>query len=631
MKLKLSSLSLRYRFAVLLGGMAIITSLLFLSFARYSLGTTEREFEKRTFLLAHTVGSESVLNLMMQDADGLKERIQTVVKSGNALAGSFLDSTGKVLVEEGVVAQIGAAYRPSGGELTAALKGRPARSVVTSDKRSAVISLAPVYASSDDAGASKRPMGYAMLVIDKTELEEGQRTSMLLSIGVPMVFLLLIGLIYLHVGKTVTGPLKNLEKAARQVETGDLTTRADVRQSDEIGRLAASFNAMVAASEQNMLALQEQSRHAEEAQQSAQTLQQQAENERQYLRTQFAQISRVITNVTQGDLTSRLQVTVQDDVGQLMEQINQMIDDLAGLIRSFGEAGHKISEAAQMVASSADEMSRGAVGQAQQTADVAAAIEEMSATVTSSSQNAHEANAGAQKAYDLAGMGEEVFKKTTTGMSRIATIVREAAEKVTALGDSSGQIGEIIRVIGDIADQTNLLALNAAIEAARAGEQGRGFAVVADEVRKLAERTSAATKEITGMITRIQRNTQEVVASMAKGNEEVESGLKLSEEASGAMGQIVGSINGMVQMIDQIAVSSQQQSATTDQIARSVEMISSVSSEVSQSTTDLAKMADQMSTQAEELREMIAHFRTSDESGFAPRAGARPAYRLSPS
>jgi methyl-accepting chemotaxis protein len=214
----------------------------------------------------------------------------------------------------------------------------------------------------------------------------------------------------------------------------------------------------------------------------------------------------------------------------------------------------------------------------------------------------------AQRASELAAEGEEVFDETANGMERIATLVNSSADKVTALGASSAQIGEIIQVIEDIADQTNLLALNAAIEAARAGEHGKGFAVVADEVRQLAERTTSATQKIASMITQIQERTQEVVASMERGTDEVENGLDLAEEASAALSEIVSSIDGMVTMIDQIASASQQQSTATNQIAGNVESISAVADEVSQSTNNLAEMAVDMSQKAEDLSGLIERF-----------------------
>ena len=169
-----------------------------------------------------------------------------------------------------------------------------------------------------------------------------------------------------------------------------------------------------------------------------------------------------------------------------------------------------------------------------------------------------------------------LLKLLLPGMNKIAEVVTEAASTVQELGNSSEKIGEIVQVIDDIADQTNLLALNAAIEAARAGEQGRGFAVVADEVRKLAERTTKATKEIASMIKQIQKETIGAVQSMEKGTVEVSKGKELVEKAGVSLNQIISSSQEVVDNVSQVAAASEEQSATSEQISKNIEAISSV-------------------------------------------------------
>jgi len=180
------------------------------------------------------------------------------------------------------------------------------------------------------------------------------------------------------------------------------------------------------------------------------------------------------------------------------------------------------------------------------------------------------------------------------------------------LGDSSKQIGEIISVIDDIADQTNLLALNAAIEAARAGEQGRGFAVVADEVRKLAERTTEATKQIASMIKGIQGETEQAVVAMNQGTHEVQSGIEYADRAGESLNSILSSTQELLDMINQIAAASEEQSATSEQISKNVMSISKVTAESTQRVEDVARTSDELARLTEHLRDLMGNFQVDD-------------------
>ena len=596
--LRLSKLTLRRRFALQLGGIAAVSVLLFFIFTQYSLGVTEHEFEQRGQLLAETLGDVSVFNVIMQDEEGLAESLRNVVESEAALAGAFVDAEGNIIAEIQFSDLLAEEDRSTDNALNW---------TETTDEQAILVALSAIVNTE-----TEEQLGHVFVAVPAAAIRAQQRTSFLIAAGI-LIIIGAMAFLMLHlIGRTVVRPVEALREAAGAVENGDLRVRVAFKQQDEIGQLAASFNAMVEASERNTTAIQEQTQQAEASRHQAEQLQAAADEERQYLQRNFARISQVIAAVTEGDLTQRLNVEKDDEVGALMHQVNRMIADLEELTGKIQVAGNHLLEAARRVSTSADNMSSGAQEQAQQTNEVAAAIEEMSATITEASANSREANQTAQRASGLAKTGEEVFSQSTEGMKRIAGIVKESAEKVTALGKSGAQIGEVIEVISEIADQTNLLALNAAIEAARAGEQGRGFAVVADEVRKLAERTTAATKEIATMITRIQRDTDEVVASMTRGNEEVETGLRLADDASNSLSEIVASINSMGLMIDQIASGSEEQATASTEISRNVELISSVAGEVSMATNELAGTADSMNQQATALRELIERFRLSN-------------------
>ncbi|MBI5345073.1 MAG: methyl-accepting chemotaxis protein, partial [Deltaproteobacteria bacterium] len=206
-------------------------------------------------------------------------------------------------------------------------------------------------------------------------------------------------------------------------------------------------------------------------------------------------------------------------------------------------------------------------------------------------------------------------------MKEVAESTSLTADTIKRLGKSSEKIGAIVSVIDDIADQTNLLALNAALEAARAGDQGRGFAVVADEVRKLAERTTKATKEISGMIKSIQDETNMAVDAMAEGTVKVEKGVKLANEAGDSLGKIVVGVQKVSQMISQIAGSTEQQSTTADEISRSMESIAGVSKTNVDAIGEVSRTTNEMARLASELQALVARFKIIRETDAAAALG----------
>lgn len=333
------------------------------------------------------------------------------------------------------------------------------------------------------------------------------------------------------------------------------------------------------------------------------------ERQRKYLEEQTRPIEGAIMSLASGDLTAEVEITEDNQLYELGMEVNKMIASLRNTLLQVSENSTSVASAAAQISSSTEELSAGAQEQSAQTSEVAASVEEMTRTVIENSRNATLTAEIAKDNGSVAKEGGVVVDKTIRKIREIADVVQTSASTVERLGTATQEIGEIVRVIDDIADQTNLLALNAAIEAARAGEEGRGFAVVADEVKKLAERTTNATKQIASMIKNVQSEANVAVESMKRGSSEVGEGIKLADNAGESLRNIVSNTDKVVDMMMQIATASEEQSSTSEQISQNIESISGVSSESANGISQIAHAADDLSRLTENLKTLVMNFR----------------------
>lgn len=310
-----------------------------------------------------------------------------------------------------------------------------------------------------------------------------------------------------------------------------------------------------------------------------------------------------------GDLTKRLQINRKDEIGELAQIFNTFLSNLQELIRSIKTTAVDVAGNAGEISQINGKLSQELSQQNSHTAKVAAAVEEMSASVTEVAQKSGEAANNAKEAGQRAAEGGRVVSKTVEEIKQIATDVNASVDSISALGKKSDEIGQIISVITDIADQTNLLALNAAIEAARAGEHGRGFAVVADEVRKLAERTSQATQRVAQSIREIQAGTSGAVEKINGGAKRVGKGVELAGQAGGSLEQILASSGTLENMVQSIASAAEQQSHASVDIAKSVEQISEITRQSADGAQHAATVAETMQQQAEKFRSLVERFK----------------------
>jgi methyl-accepting chemotaxis protein len=333
-----------------------------------------------------------------------------------------------------------------------------------------------------------------------------------------------------------------------------------------------------------------------------------------YARVLVKDIKAVQVSIDNADLNTQFNTTREDEMGQLQNSFDRFVGSIRDTLIRVSETATSVASASAQISSSTEEMAAGSQEQTTQSEEIARAVEQMAKSIAVNSENAGEAAHTAEKAKGAAEQGGKVVLDTVNEMKQIANVVRESAGTIQNLGKSSDQIGEIIGVIEHIADQTNLLALNAAIEAARAGEQGRGFAVVADEVRKLAEQTTKATKQIAGMIQQIQSDSHGAVRTMANATKQVDAGIVLADHAGVSLQEIVEISQKVTHMVSQIAVANEEQSSTSEQISKNMEAIASVTQQTASGTQQIARAAEDLNRLTETLQSLVNQFKLNAQN-----------------
>jgi methyl-accepting chemotaxis protein len=409
----------------------------------------------------------------------------------------------------------------------------------------------------------------------------------------------------------ITNPIRELLGLVDQIKKGNLTQAVDLKVSNEVGLLGKSLNEL-------RNALQQQNQVSARAEEDINKIQSHVLN-----------MLNIVSAAAQGDLTKEAEVTA-DALGSLADAFNLMITGLASLVEQVRDSAGDIGSATTQILGSSAQMLKGAEEQRVHINNTSSAVDQISVSMQQVSNNAEAATQASQKATEAAQKGEKSVVETIKGMHRIRNTVQATSKKIKSLGDRSMEIGEIVEVIDDIASQTNLLALNAAIEAARAGEHGRGFAVVADEVRKLAERSSKATETIAELIKGIQAETNEAVRAMEDGTREVEEGTRLADFAGASLKEIDKIVGQVADLIHEISLAAKQQARGTEGVVKSMEIISDITGqhvEFVRQTTDTIK---QLVTLSDQLTEAIGKFKLRDK-GSLPRPSPKRAPQVIPS
>ena len=331
----------------------------------------------------------------------------------------------------------------------------------------------------------------------------------------------------------------------------------------------------------------------------------------------------IVSQIARGDLTLRGKVT-NDALGNVVDSVNYMLDNFSKVLERVRKAAIDVQANASDILISTEEMANGANQQEQEITNTSSAVEELTVSMKQVSNNAEASAEAARRALDAAEQGNRSVRDTLEGMQRIRASVQVTAKKIKSLGDRSLEISDIVKVINDITEQTNLLALNAAIEAARAGEAGRGFAVVADEVRKLAEHSRTATKDISALIKSIQAETNEAVVVMEEGTKEVEVGARLADQAGKALEAISTVVRQSAELVQEISLASKQQVRGTEGVANAMQIISGITRNTSQGTRQTTHTVETMVKLSEQLNEALSQFRIASSPQHPPAIASGP-------
>ena len=422
--------------------------------------------------------------------------------------------------------------------------------------------------------------------MDQSELTAPVWSSLWNALLIAGLTALLLAAITFYLVHPIIDQTESINDMLSLVGMGDFDARADVITHDELGTVAESLNSLC----DNTLVLI------------------QSREERRQIELAIAKLKEEVGIVASGDLTVEADVT-GDVTGDIADSVNYMVGQLRAIISNVQDATVRVSSSANEIRSTTEELSDGSETQSTQIRETSQAIQLMASSIQQVSRNTKNSAEVALKARESAQLGHRAVKNTIEGMERIRTQVQSCSKRIKRLGETSQEVGEIVQLISDIADRTSILALNASIQAATAGDAGQGFAVVAEEVERLAERCNEATRQISSLIKGIQQDTNEAITAMEESTSEVVQGSELALEAGQALGEIDDVSQKLADLITSISDATTQQAQGAESVAHSMEQIAQVSQQTATGTRETAESVSNLAHLADTLHGSVSAFR----------------------
>ena len=422
-------------------------------------------------------------------------------------------------------------------------------------------------------------------VNEAASISSSNAVKLLGFIGLPLLGLaLLMAIVY---RRTVLRPINSISETYERIRSGDLRARAFVYSHDEMGVMATGFNLLL----DRLLYLVESK-----------------EAERDEMQDSIMKLLEEVSDAATGDLTVEAHVS-ENMTGAIADSFNHMIYQLRQIVVNVQQATWHVSSSANQIQHHAEKLAEGSTTQAEQILDSAAALDEMAVSIQQVSENATLSASVADQSLHSAKQGANAVQNTIKAMERMRDKVKETSDRIKALGERSQEIGEIVTLIAELADRTSVLALNASIEASLAGDAGQGFAVVAQEVDRLAVRASESTKQIHDLVDAIQGETAQAITAMEESTVEVGRGAVVADQAGQALREIENVSSRLAELIQSISLAATQQARGSESLSRTMSEISGITQTTSVGTRDTAEAINQLALLADELRESVRTFK----------------------